>query len=78
MGASNLLPLVVLFAVVGVVAWVGYQVSILVHIMYKVLLTHMLPDLPLYERTRRARRPQAGEEECRLYERWRKGWREGN
>jgi hypothetical protein len=28
MGASNLLPLVVLFAVVGGVAYVGYQVSI--------------------------------------------------
>jgi hypothetical protein len=27
MGALNLLPLVVLFAVVGGVAWVGYQVS---------------------------------------------------
>ncbi|KAF1916323.1 hypothetical protein BDU57DRAFT_496841 [Ampelomyces quisqualis] len=26
MGASNLLPLVVLFAVVGGVAWVGYQI----------------------------------------------------
>ncbi|KAH3944221.1 hypothetical protein HBH98_148190 [Parastagonospora nodorum] len=26
MGASNLLPLVILFAVVGVVAWVGYQI----------------------------------------------------
>lgn len=28
MGALNLLPLVVLFAIVGGVAWVGYQVSI--------------------------------------------------
>lgn len=29
MGASSLLPLVVLFAIVGGVAWVGYQVSIM-------------------------------------------------
>jgi hypothetical protein len=27
MGAWNLIPLVVLFAVVGGVAWIGYQVS---------------------------------------------------
>jgi hypothetical protein len=26
MGALNLIPLVILFAVVGVVGWVGYQV----------------------------------------------------
>jgi hypothetical protein len=37
MGASNLLPLVILFAVVGGVAWVGYQVS---------QQSHLHPRLP--------------------------------
>jgi hypothetical protein len=75
MGASNLLPLVVLFAVVGGVAYVGYQVSYApghIH-MWTGLLTYA--DLPVHKRTRRAWRPQAGEEERCLHQGRRKSWR---
>lgn len=85
MGATNLLPLVILFAVVGGVAWVGYQVSrhssaypITRSRRNSCLLSPAATDLSLHQRTCRARRAQAGEEERRVYQGWRKGWRQGN
>jgi hypothetical protein len=71
MGAFDLLPLVVLFAVVGGVAYVGYQVTYAPEYfqLWSSLLTCALAstDLPLHERTCRAWRAQAGEEERRVH-----------
>jgi hypothetical protein len=48
MGVLNLLPLVFLFAVVGVVAWVGYQVSISVQTGFLLILTYAIVQIFLY------------------------------
>jgi hypothetical protein len=48
MGALNLLPLVILFVVVGAVAWVGYQVSIPVQEGFLLLLTYTIVQIFVY------------------------------
>jgi hypothetical protein len=81
MGAWNLIPLVVLFAVVGGVAWIGYQVSFArtrARRCQNSLLTWAPIDVPLHQRTRRARRAQAGEEERRLHQGRRQGRSQGS
>lgn len=92
MGALNLVPLIILFLVVGGVGWVGYQVCKLnltastirasKHHLHPIEpsqshITNMVClDLPLLERARRARRPQDGKEECRVHQGWREGRRQ--
>jgi len=71
MGAiGNLIPLVLLFAVVAGVGWVGYQVRHLPPRSWYTGLTAATPtDLSLHQRAHRTRRPQAGEEKRGVYER---------
>lgn len=80
MGALNLIPLVVLFAVVGGLGWVGYQVFTYLsnRPRKQVANTHAFPDLPLLQRACRARRQEDGEEERRLYQRRRKSRSQGS
>jgi len=70
MGALNLIPLFVLFAVVGGVGWVGYQVIYLSdNARARIAKSCAITDLPLLQRARRARRQEDGEEERRLHQR---------
>lgn len=71
MGAiGNLIPLVLLFAVVAGVGWVGYQVSLSHNerTYSSQADSYYLTDLPLHQRAHRTRRPQVGEEERCVYQ----------
>jgi hypothetical protein len=79
MGALNLIPLVILFAVVAGVGWVGYQVRQLATAPFSnESLTHAPAALPLLKRTRRAWQEEDGEEERCLDKGRRKGRSEGS
>lgn len=73
MGALDLLPLFILFAVVGGIGWVCYQVCAIIRrtMRFQPLQnTDMRAsvDLPLLNPTCRARHPEDGKEECHIYQ----------